>query len=115
MAEITLKSISFGGDIEDTDGAREIFEILADGQKVVSATLQTWDDGNALIERIDIDDEEQGKGYGTAAIKDLARRADRCFIVPDNEGARRLYARLGSETTKDTWTYLDQGFGVYEL
>jgi len=112
---IELELIRNGGNIEDSEGAWENFRIMNDGVKVGFMMVQSWDDGSALIERIDIDEEFQGQGFGTQAIEETASRFDRCFIVPDNEHAQRLYERLGSETSEDPWGYLDQGFGVYRV
>lgn len=112
---IELKSTYSGGDIEDSDGAWECFEIFADGQTVGEVTVKTWDDGSALIERIDIEEAFRGHGIGTETIRMISDDHDRTFIVPDNADAQRLYARLGRETSNDVWGSLDQGFGVYEV
>ncbi|MFF2091403.1 GNAT family N-acetyltransferase [Paenibacillus sp. NPDC058174] len=62
------------------------------------------DDHNYWIYRFMIDETEQGKGYGTEAMKILIgmimNAVDRTDIIrigyhPDNEGARRLYSRAG--------------------
>ena len=112
---IELELIHNGGDIEDSEGAWENFRIVNNGVEVGSMMVQSWNDGSALIERIDIDEEFQGQGFGAQAIQETARRFDRCFIVPDNERAQRLYERIGSETSDDVWCSLDQGFGVYRV
>ena len=112
---IELKSICSGGDIEDSDGAWENFEIMADGEAVGEVTVKTWDDGSALIERIDIIDGKRGKGYGSETIRTISDDHDTTYIVPDNADAQRLYDRLGSETSDDVWQSLDQGFGVYRV
>ncbi|GGG61289.1 GNAT family N-acetyltransferase [Paenibacillus radicis (ex Gao et al. 2016)] len=62
------------------------------------------DDSNYWIYRFMIDESEQGKGYGTEAMKQLVGMIgsafDRTDVImlgyhPDNEGARRLYNRAG--------------------
>ena len=112
---IELKSTYSGGDIEDSDGALENFKIFAGGKKVGFASVKSWSDGTALIERIDIDDGERCKGYGTIAIDLISCKFDRTFIVPDNKRAASLYSRIGRETDDDLWCSLDQGYGVYRV
>ncbi|WP_081735354.1 GNAT family N-acetyltransferase [Paenibacillus gorillae] len=64
------------------------------------------DDRSYWIYRFMIDESEQGKGYGTEAIKQVIRiigsAVDRTDVIrigyhPYNEGARRLYQRAGFE------------------
>jgi len=112
---VELKSIYSGGDIEDSDGAWENFEIYADDKCVGEVTVKTWDDGSALIERIDIEEAFRGRGIGTEAIRMISDDHDRTYIVPDNADAQRLYERIGRETSDDVWMSLDQGFGVYSV
>ena len=112
---LELKSIYSGGDIEDSEGAWENFEIVVDGEKVGFAAVKMWNDGSALIERIDIDDAQQNRGYGSEAIRKISAEHDTCYIVPDNTDAQRLYERIGYETEDDLWCSLDQGFGVYRV
>lgn len=104
-----------GGDVEDTDGAYAGYDIQANGEKIGEICVKFWDDGSALIERIDIDENQRCKGYGSEAIKMVSTDHDKCFIVPDNIRAAALYERLGSETHDDVWCSLDQGFGVYRV
>lgn len=114
--EIAFKTIGFGGDIEDSEGAWESREILHNGERVGSVTVQTWADGSALIERIDVDEEKRGQGIGTATINAMVEEFGSCYIVPDNADAARLYARLGREVSAaGDWTYLDQGYGVFKV
>lgn len=114
--EITFKAVGFGGDIEDSEGAWESREIYADGEKVGSVTVQTWSDGSALIERLDVDEGKRGNGIGTATINALVEELGSCYIVPDNADAARLYDRLGREVSAASdWSYLDQGYGVFEI
>ena len=105
-------------------------DILADGKRVGTATVEKFHGEDAYgdireeaarLERIDIDDEHQRKGYGTAAIKKLTEKFGALVAVPDNEGAWRLYERLGEDAletcdAEDEWMlYLDNGYGVYLL
>lgn len=91
------------------------YTMEVDGKRVGRATV-----GDGVVERIDIIDGEQGKGYGTALLQHLVEAEEQTLvIVPDNEGAQRLYARLGYEMDNEQWNRwghaLDCGFGVYEL
>ncbi len=65
-------------------------------------SVQTCFPGVPEINGLDVVDSVQGKGIGTAVIRRLARLAvDRGFdriglgVEPTNDGARRLYERLG--------------------
>lgn len=104
-----------GGDIDDPDGEYIGYSIMVGGEKVGDVLLKHWDDGTALIERIDIDENQRCKGYGTDAIKQVSADHDKCFIVPDNRRAAALYERIGCETCDDLWLHLDCGFGVYRV
>lgn len=112
---IELKSTYIGGDMSDSDGAWECFDIEAQGKKIGECTVKTWDDGSALIERIDVEESERGKGFGTDAIKMISDDYSKTFIVPDNARAAALYERIGSQTDDEVWCSLDQGFGVYRV
>ncbi|MFP3156026.1 GNAT family N-acetyltransferase [Lachnospiraceae bacterium ZAX-1] len=86
---------------EDEDGEIEIVEVLSD------------EDGYAYLERIDIDPEYQGHGYGTWFLMELKKQVVSSYLVaPDNADAKRLYERIGEESSEDVY---DQGFGVYEM
>lgn len=116
MTSISFERIGFGGDIEDSDGAWESSRILADGVAVGSVTVKAWDDGAALIERIDVDEAWRGRGIGTAAIEAIAAEHGATYIAADNPRAAALYARLGQDVTGDElWGHLDGGFGVYRV
>lgn len=112
---IELKSTYSGGDMSDSDGAWECFDIEAQGKKVGECTVKFWDDGSALIERIDIEESDRGKGFGTDAIKMISDDHGKTFIVPDNARAAALYNRIGGRIDDDLWCSLDQGFGVYRV
>lgn len=90
----------------------------------VRAIVQELDDGCGYIERIDVDEGFRGQGIGTEAIREIAGDFDSLFAAPDNEGAARLYARIGEQVVGEDIDaaapleclyYLDQGFGVYEI
>ncbi|WP_339324664.1 GNAT family N-acetyltransferase [Paenibacillus sp. FSL W8-0194] len=62
------------------------------------------DDGNYWIYRFMIDERFQGRGYGKDAmqliIREIESKHDRTNVIflgyqPDNEGARKLYAKVG--------------------
>lgn len=69
----------------------------------------------AYVERIDIAADHRGQGAGTWMLKELSRRFGSIYLAPDNENARRLYARLGCDYTGSDAEAVDQGLGVYEI
>lgn len=78
------------------------------------------DDSFNYLGRIDIDEEYQGKGYGTAALYELAKMYGTYYLAPDNEDAKRLYERVATEVNDgslyhEVLVHIDQGFGVYEM
>jgi len=98
--------------IEEDSYTYEMYEIIADSVKVGAFSLMI-DDESTYLERIDIEEEHQNKGYGTAAILKIARTFNEVFTAPDNENAQRLYKKIGVESSKHE--EVDQGFGVYEF
>ena len=98
------------------DGTQHIYSARVGAVEVGSASVILYDDGDAYIERIDVDDGYRNRGYGTAMLKQLAAEYGNVYLAPDNEDARRLYARLGDDVTSvGAWGYVDQGFGVYAI
>lgn len=92
-------------------GTQKFFNIIEDGV-VGQMNVLYYESGEVHIDRIDIDDEHQNKGFGTKALAEFSG----AYIVADNEGAARLYQRLGSEVSvTDEFSTLDEGFGVYIL
>lgn len=102
---VEIKSTEYGG-----------YDIVADGIRV--GVIEMSEDGTYL-ERIDVFDEYQRKGYGTAALKALADEIGNFCLTPDSEDSKRLYDRIGSEISRseyDAWGWaVDQGYGVYEI
>ena len=98
-------------------------DILADGIYVGEAMLTRYhgDGGReyAHLERIDIDEDSRGKGYGSAAIEAMRKAFGRIVAAPDSEDSQRLYARIGDQVLDTTGfmeeVYLDVGYGVYEF
>ena len=81
--------------------------VFADGAMVGFAMWARDDDGTWWFDRLMIDVEQQGKGYGKAAMLESIRLMSAmpecseihlCF-VPQNTVARRLYTDLGFEDT----------------
>lgn len=105
-----------------TKKANGMIDIEVNGIIVGGADMneaETESDFNYL-ERIDIDKEHQGKGYGTAALYELAKMYGAYYLAPDNEDAQRLYERVAEEVNDGTLyhevlVHIDQGFGVYEM
>lgn len=105
-------------------GTTLFLDILADDAIVGSATLTRYydEDGNTEythLERIDIDEDSRGKGYGSAAIEAMRKAYGRIVAAPDSEDSQRLYARIGEEVIDTNGdkeeVYLCVGFGVYEI
>lgn len=98
------------------DGTEYMYTARVGGVDVGGASVIVYDDGTTYIERVDIDDGYRNRGYGSAMLKRLATIYDTVYLAPDNDDARRLYARLGDDvTSKGSWGYVDQGFGVYAI
>lgn len=91
------------------------YAMIVDGVEIGWANILV-DDNGAYCERIDIAEDRRNHGYGTAFLQALSSEFGSIFVAPDNEGAQRLYDRLGYDVSdKDDWCYVDQGFGVYEI
>jgi len=91
---------------------------VVDGKKVGVMALMV-SNSEAYIERIDVVEGERNKGYGTQMLQYAASLYGYTYIAPDNEDAKRLYDRIGSEMNGADYgrvgLYVDQGYGVYEL
>ena len=105
-------------------GTTLMLDILADDAIVGSAMVTRYHGENvcreyAHLERIDIDEDSRGKGYGSDAIEAMRKAYGRIVAAPDSEDSRRLYERIGElvvETRFDQEeTFLDVGYGVYEF
>lgn len=96
---------------------------LYEGANVRAWVLELDDDAEyGYVERIDVEPMHQGRGIGSSAIMEIAGDFRCVFAAPDNEGAARLYARLGekvvgegidSAAPLECLYCLDQGYGVY--
>lgn len=111
MTSIEIKEI--GRVDEDTYSAIQ-YTILADGVAAGRINVQV-DENFAYCADICVWEEKRNAGIGTAALKALVSEYGSVIIAPDNEDARRLYDRLGSEWVNEEAGYIDQGYGVYEL
>lgn len=98
------------------DGDEYMYTARVGDVTIGGASVIVYDNGDAYIERIDVDDGYRNRGYGTAMLKQLAALYGAVYLAPDNDDARRLYARLGDDvTSKGSWSYVDQGYGVYAI
>lgn len=88
------------------------------------ALVEEIDDDTGYLVRIDVDDGFRGQGIGTAAIHEIAGDFWGLYTAADNEGAARLYDRLGEKVVGEDVDrpapleclyYLDQGFRVWEV
>lgn len=95
-----------------------LFDIEVDGQIVGGGSMMV-DEDSSYLERIDIDEEHRGKGYGTQALYLLRDIYGPYYLAADNEDARRLYDRIADEMPQveyDRWGFaIDQGFGVHVI
>lgn len=93
-----------------------LFDIIVDGQAVGGGSMME-DDDSCYLERLDIDPEHQGKGYGTQTLYQLSEVYGTYYLAPDNPDAKRLYDRVADEISQadyDSWGFaVDQGHGVY--
>ena len=105
-------------------GTTLFIDILADGVYVGEATLIRYHGENvrreyAHLERIDIDEDFRGKGYGSAAIEAMRKAYGRIVAAPDSEDSQRLYERIGEPMFDFDGDreecHLDIGFGVYDF
>lgn len=116
---------------------RLLITAFLDGNPVGYATLEyttyTEDDGSdgiiddendtdeAYLERIDVDNDYQGKGIGTALLKYCLEKvhnlnlASSIVLSPDNKRAKQWYTKIGSEIYDNYWSNIDQGYGVYRI
>lgn len=95
-----------------------LFDIEVDGI-IVGGGSMIEDEDSCYLERIDIDEEYRGKGYGTQALYLLRGIYGTYYLAPDNADAKRLYDRVAEEMPQDEydrWGFaIDQGFGVYVI
>jgi ribosomal protein S18 acetylase RimI-like enzyme len=99
--------------------AEGLFDIAVGGVVVGCGSMMEYEDGDRYLERIDVDEEHRGRGYGTGALYALRDLYGTYYLAPDNASAQRLYERVGTQVSSsvyDTFGYaIDQGFGVYEV
>lgn len=98
------------------------YDIVVDGVTVGAISTivdsdEVDEDGDIdyiYIYGLDIDPDYRNKGYGTQAIKAIAKEAWHfAYLAPTNATNQRLYARLGEETDHNPG--VDQGFGIYAV
>ena len=98
-----------------------LYEIELEGNIIGGGSMieaENEEDFNYL-ERIDIDEEHRGRGYGTKALYALKEVYGEYFLSPDNEDAKRLYEKVADEIKQSDYDRfgfaIDNGFGVYEI
>ena len=105
-------------------GTTLMLDIIESGETVGSAMLTLYHGENVVreyahLERIDIDEDKRGLGYGSAAIEAMRKEHGRIVAAPDSEDSQRLYERLGELVVDHRGDmeeiYLCVGFGVYEI
>lgn len=98
--------------VSDEDMYKVINYHIVEGGRVIGYASVMVDDESAYCERIDIEQEFRNRGYGTAALLAMSAVHGGVIVAPDNEDARRLYERIGTEANADIY---DQGHGVYKI
>lgn len=99
----------------ENDGYEDInYDILNENGDVIGWCNIMADD-TAYCEGIAINKECRNKGYGTSALYELSNIYGGITVAPDNEDAKRLYERIGSESRYENADYIDQGYGVYDI
>lgn len=85
-------------------GSTKFFEmaIMLDDKKIGYAEVfvaydEDGDETSAYVKSIEIYEAYRNNGYGTAILKKFAQEHGGIYIYPDNEGAKRLYEKLGEE------------------
>jgi ribosomal protein S18 acetylase RimI-like enzyme len=99
--------------VQDETYETVAYEAILEGATIGYATVIV-DSEYTYLERIDIEEEFRGQGYGTAFIRTLADEYGSIVAAPDNEGSQRLFDRLGYDVSDKYWM-VDQGYGVYEI
>jgi ribosomal protein S18 acetylase RimI-like enzyme len=85
----------------------DISILLVDDQPIGAIQLHRESD-HLFLSQIEIAPEHQGKGYGSAIIRDLQTTAShpiRLQVLKVNEAAARLYRSLGFIDTSETATH----------
>lgn len=105
---------------DETTCTSRFYTLAEDGREIGEATMEVYDDGTNYLARLDVNEDERGKGYGTALIQKLVEIYGSVIVTPDNEDAARLYARLGTSIEgtplyDESFFALDNGFGVYSI
>lgn len=92
------------------------YTISTDQTQVGEITIFELESGYTHCDSIEIYEPHRNQGLGTEALESLEEIYGAYTITLDNEDARRLYERLGSEdlSNPDAY-YTDQGYGVYEI
>lgn len=110
-----MTNLSYIRHSESETGA--FFDILINGKEVGYAEITPAN----YVADITIYEEHRGQGIGTAALQRLSKDLGTLYLAPDNEGAERLYARIGSVVADNSHIYnlwgwgVDQGYGLYEI
>lgn len=114
MANLALvvKKVYPTYDTDSSECENVIFRITTGGDEIGVASVLV-NDKSAYVDGIEIYERVRGRGYGTKAIRLLARLYDSVYLSPDNAEAQRLYSRLGTEYHGDE--YPDFGYGTYEV
>ena len=97
-----------------------LFDVVVDGEVIGGGSMvEDEEGGKPYLERLDIDEEYRGKGYGTQVLHALRKVFGSYFLAPDNADAQRLYRRVADQLSNADYVRfgfaIDLGFGVYEM
>lgn len=111
---LELKKNYFG----ELEGYQEYsIEILKDGIQIGRADVivpPEEESDEVYLEWIGIDEEYRNRGYGSEAIKMLAKDYGFIYFAPCDEDNVRCYERI-AELYDTNAPEVDQGFGVYYI
>ena len=103
---------------EDESGWRTDEHKIFVGDTIVGvAYVMTSEEQNEnYLEDIYIEKKHQGRGYGTFAIRELAKRYGYIYFAATDVNNKRLYERIAKvEPSHMDHEAIDQGFGIFFL
>lgn len=70
----------------------------------------------AHVERIDVEETHRGMGHSRELLSEIAKKCTKIHAAAESESAANFWRHMGaSEVFDGDWSYLDVGYGVFEL